>query len=240
MSPTVEPLPHPLLEAFGRPTWLELRSVREAAELKRSPVHLDGGSNAAVVVVPGFGGSDASVGPLADWLRSGGYVPHVAGVERNAVGSAWAQEQIVQALTEVGPAILLGHSRGGQQCRVTAQVHPQLVTAVLTLGAPVRAHVPRHFVLRGIVEGLRLAGRTGLHPRYDHDEDEAYAAVLGSPYTVEVPWTSIYSRSDGLVAPQACQDPAAQLVEVDCSHRGLIESVASFEAIASALKDLAR
>ena len=50
--------------------------------------------------------------------------------------------------------------------------------------------------------------------------------------------TSIWSKSDGFVAWQACTDPAATDVEIDCSHRGLIESVAAFEAIASVLGEI--
>ncbi|MEZ5227967.1 MAG: hypothetical protein R2710_15235 [Acidimicrobiales bacterium] len=50
-----------------------------------------------------------------------------------------------------------------------------------------------------------------------------------------MPWTTIYSRTDGVVEWQATLDPAAQAIEVDATHLGLTASVASFEAMARAL-----
>ncbi|MCP3934749.1 MAG: alpha/beta hydrolase [Actinomycetia bacterium] len=227
------PMPHPLVEAFGRPTWKERRRFAEAAELSNDPVELAPGDGRSVVVAPGFGGSAESVGDLVGWFDGAGYSVRVADLEGNRRASAWAVERIIATLDEIGrPSILIGHSRGGQQCRVAAHCRPDLIDRLITLGAPVRAHVPRHFVLRAAAEVLRAQA---LLRGVDLAEERRYEAVLTSPFEAAVDWTSIWSRSDGLVAWQACFSPAAENVEVECSHRGLVASVASFEAISESL-----
>ena len=121
----------------------------------------------------------------------------------------------------------------GQKCRVAALRRPDLVERLITLGAPVRAHLPRNAALRASVEVLRLVQR----PTPDAiAADECYEQDLYAPFDVDVPWTSIWARRDGVVEWQACLDPAAHCVGVACSHSGLVASVPSFEAIAAALE----
>lgn len=229
--------PHPLVEAFGRPTWRELRAPGEARALRASPVPLNDGAGRKVLVAPGFLGSSSSMAPLVDWLCTGGFDASIVALERNVRGSGWAVDQIVDALdASPEPTVLLGHSRGGQQARVAAMRRPDKIAHLITLGAPLTHTVPRHFALRGAVESLRLASRIGVYRPSDLDDEPAYVRDLAASFNVEVPWTSIWSRSDGFVAWQACVDPVATNVEVDCSHRGLIESIAAFEALAAALR----
>ena len=228
--------PHPLVEAFGRPTWRELRAPDEARRLREQPVSLGGGQGRRVVVAPGFLGSDDSVGALVEWLRSGGFQVAVAPLERNVRGRGWAVDRIVETIDAAdAPVILIGHSRGGQQARVAAVRRPAKLRQLITLGAPLKHSVPRHFVLRSAVESLRMASRIGIYRAGDMDDEHAYEADLRRPFDAGVPWTSIWSKTDGVVAWQPCTDPAATSIEVDCSHRGLIESVPAFEAVAHAL-----
>ena len=227
---------HPLAEAFGRPTWRELRAPAEALALHSAPVRLGGGSGRAVLVAPGFFGSSDSLSTLVEWLREGEFEASVVPLDRNIRGSGWAVDQIVASLDAAEtPVTLIGHSRGGQQARVAAMRRPERVGHLITLGAPMNHAVPRHFALRGAVESLRLACRVGLYRPLDLEDELEYEADLFSPFVDSVAWTSIWSRSDGFVAWQACVDEAATSIEVDCSHRGLVESIASFEALATAL-----
>ena len=231
--------PHPLLEAFGRPTWRELRAPEEARQLRKNPVPLAGGDGQRVVAVPGFLGSDDSVAPLASWLAAGEYDTSVVPLERNVRGSGWAVDRIVDEIDASSkPTILIGHSRGGQQARVAAVRRPDRIQHLVTLGAPLRHVVPRHFALRSAVESLRFASRLGVYRPVDLDDEAEYSADLFAPYALDAPWTSIWSRSDGFVAWQSCTDPAADSIEIDCSHRGLIESVAAFSAIAAVLQSV--
>ncbi|MEM7093057.1 MAG: hypothetical protein AAF567_08640 [Actinomycetota bacterium] len=228
---------HPLVEAFGRPTWLEVRAIAEARTLAATAVPLDAGGRRPVVLVPGFLGSESSLDSLATWLREGDYDVRIADLEMNIRGSGWGVDRIIDALDDIdAPSVLIGHSRGGQQARIATQRRPELVQQLITLGSPLSAPVPRHFLLRGAVESLRLASRLGVYRPGDMAEEEEYAADLDRAFDVDVPWTSISSSSDGFVAPEACFDPAATMVSIDCTHLGLIQSVAAFTAVAGVLR----
>lgn len=232
----IPPLPHPLAEAFGRPTWREWRKRAEAAELAGMVVPQELSLPRSIVVVPGFLGSADSVGSLVGWLEGAGHSVRVADLEGNYRASSWAVDRITETLGDAGaPSTLIGHSRGGQQSRVAAHRNPSLVDHLITLGAPVRSHAPRHFVLRAAVESLRIGGRLGALGGYDRAADREYEASLAAPFTPDVPWTAIHSLTDGFVAWQACMDAAASNVEVDCSHRGLIASIPAFRAIAATM-----
>ena len=236
MSPgEAVPLPPPFVEAFGRPTWREVRAIEEARLVAAEPPYLVDGQGAAVVIAPGFGGSTGSMSTLADWLAASNWEVSVADLDRNARDSTRAATAITAELERREGATLIGHSRGGQQSRVVAVRRPELVDRLITLGAPIRSHAPRHFALRATVETLRVVGRTGLLGTYDRDDERAYEADLFTPFVVDVDWTTIWSKSDGFVAWQACADPAATAMEVNCSHRGLVASVAAFRAIAEVL-----
>lgn len=189
------------------------------------------------MLVPGFLGSESSLATLAGWLVDGGFRVDVVDLELNARGSGWAVERIVDVLGDGPPGVLIGHSRGGQQSRVAVQRRPELATQLVTLGSPFRDHVPRHFVLRGAVETLRFASRLGLYRPGDQDSEQAYVDDLAAPYDVDVPFTSIWSRSDGFVAWQQSVVVGAESVEVDCSHLGLTASRASYRALAAVLDD---
>ncbi len=232
-------MPHPLVEAFGRPTWMEARAVREAAALKRDSVPLNPGHGTKVVLAPGFYGSETSLKPLGSWLSDAGYDVTLAALERNARASSWAADRIEETLEQSNePVVLIGHSRGGQQARVVTQRRPELVRQLITLGSPQRAHLPRHFVLRAAVATLQAGSKAGLLGEYNQAAEDQYEAELFSPYDIDVPWTSIWSRTDGIVAWQSCLIPGARSVEVKCSHVGLVASVPAFAAIADELDRL--
>jgi hypothetical protein len=55
------------------------------------------------------------------------------------------------------------------------------------------------------------------------------------PFPPEIPFVSIFTRLDGVLAPEVCLDPGAYPIEVRTTHRGLRASVPSFQAIAEAL-----
>lgn len=189
--------------------------------------------------MPGFFGSERSLDPLVGWLREANYDAVTVPLELNVRGSGWAVDQLLDTLDRIGPAIVIGHSRGGQQARVGAVRRPELFEHLVTLGSPLRAAVPRHFVLRGTVETLRLFSRLGVYRPEDQADEPAYESDLLRPFDVDVDWTSIWSRTDGIVAWQSCRDRAANDIEVDCSHLGLTESVPAFEALAGVLAAIA-
>ena len=56
-----------------------------------------------------------------------------------------------------------------------------------------------------------------------------------APLASELPFLSIYSRSDGIVDWRSCLDPAARHVEVDSSHCGMAFNVEVLRAIGAEL-----
>jgi len=232
------PLPNRLALAFGRPTWLEARQRRERLALRQHPVTPPTGRGRPLLIVPGYGGSDESMAPLAAWLVAGGFEVTVAPLERNIRSSSWAADRVGDALEALGaPAVLVGHSRGGQAARVAAARNPSRVSQLVTLGAPVRHHYPEHILLRTSFEALRAAAFLRLFAEWNPAAERAFAADLFAPFPDGLPWTSIWTPTDGYVAPEACLDSKAVSMQVSCTHRGLVESVASFEAIAAVLDE---
>lgn len=110
-------------------------------------------------------------------------------------------------------ATLLGWSLGGLYAREVAKLLGPLVRQVITIGTPFNAGADHTNV--GWIFRL-LSGAPQVF-------DPAFSARLRS--APAVPTTSIYSRSDGVVAWQTCthHQPGAQAedVEVNSSHLGM-------------------
>jgi pimeloyl-ACP methyl ester carboxylesterase len=107
---------------------------------------------------------------------------------------------------------LVGWSLGGLYARELARAHPERVRLVITLATPFRdisaTHAARLISLRPGGRPLR----------------EAHALRQALRQPLPVPSTSIYSRTDGIVAWQSCLEepgPDRESVEVACSHTGM-------------------
>src|SRR5215470_13864740 len=75
-------------ESVPLPIWQELLVGVEAAFLRISPVFwgygIPHGDGSAVVLVPGFLGTDLYLNPLHSWVRRIGYQPYSSGITLNA------------------------------------------------------------------------------------------------------------------------------------------------------------
>ncbi len=238
------PLPSALRGLLGPAAWRELRAPIERrvfdADRQRLDALLPPGAGRPVVLVPGYLAGDTSMREIDRWLSRGGYAVSFAKIGRNVKTSSWAAERIVEALELANassgrPVIVIGHSRGGQEARVAVARRTDLVDRLITLGSPVRHHLPRSFPLRSSIEGLRLLARSPIGPNFPADADDDYECELFETFPAGVRWTTIYSRTDGIVEWQATLDPSATPIEVHATHLGLTASVPSFEAMASAL-----
>jgi triacylglycerol lipase len=240
VTPGLPALPPAIVGAFGGRWWNEGRAPLERLQLARTGVPLAPRRGRRVVLVTGYLDGGTGSRPLVDWLRGAGYRVDVAKMRGNIGASSTGVERIEHTLRSAddGPAILIGHSRGGQLARVAAFRNPELVDQLITLGAPVRAHLPRNAALRTSVEALRLIYLLPIGPNLDPKANTRYEQDLFTPFDVDVPWTSIWSKIDGVVEWQTCLDERAQSIEVPTSHTGLIASVASFRAIASVLDQM--
>jgi pimeloyl-ACP methyl ester carboxylesterase len=233
------------------PLWRESRVALEAARLFRSPVWrgdgVPAGDGRPVLLVPGFMAGDGSLGTMTRWLRANGYWTSRAGIRANIGCSQEACERLerrAEALADrTGEKVaIIGQSRGGVLARVVAYRRPDLVSGIVTLGAPTVSMLRVHpFVLLNV--GLVGALGTGRVPGLMSLRClrgaccESFRTELRASFPADVGYVSAYSRSDGIVDWHACLDPAAEHVEVHASHCGMAVSEQVYRLLAGALAE---
>jgi pimeloyl-ACP methyl ester carboxylesterase len=191
------------------------------------------GDGHPVIVFPGLSASDASTAPLRSYLRHLGYAPSGwnqgfnfgprAGVLRTA------REQLEEAVATTGRrASLIGWSLGGIYARELAKQMPDLVRSVVTLGTPFagRHTSTNAWRLYALASGRDIESET---TRFD------------LPQAPPMPTSSIFSRTDGVVAwkasvQQRCpRNPHTENIEVVASHVGLGLNPSTWWALADRL-----
>ena len=225
----VRPLraPGPMLLALeGRAPWefgVTLATLPWLSGVERGDGH-------AVVVYPGLAASDTSTLPLRMFLRQRGYEAHGWELRFNFGPRAGVLEQSIERVRELhrrtGRRVsLLGWSLGGVYAREIAKLLAKEVRCVITLGTPFTGSpkATNAWRIYELASGHKL------------DEPAVLARVRAAP---SVPTTSIYSRSDGVVAWQcSIQEPAphTENIEVAASHVGMGLNPAAWYAIADRL-----
>jgi len=207
--------------AFGLVPWLRGRLPR--------------GDGHPVLVVPGFTADDRSTRPLRAVLRDQGFASHGWSLGSN-MGStsgvvAGLRARLLQLHARHGRRVtLVGWSLGGVYARLLAAEHPGKIRQVVTLASPYR-----------MVEVDRSASYP-IWRRVEHLHDGRLAG-WGVPEAdrppLQVPATSIYSRTDGVVRWEKCIDetesgcvyPRAENIEVRATHVGLGTNPAVIVAI---------
>jgi hypothetical protein len=201
---------------------LEIRAFWEFAALlpawpalQKAPA----GDGHTVIIFPGLSAGDASTAPLRRYLTGLGYEVHgwKQGLNlgpRHGVLDA-ARLQVEEAHRATGRRVsLIGWSLGGIYARELAKLLPDMVHCVITLGTPF-ASSPKSTNAWRVYEFA--TGRKTEH------ETKNYS--LPTPPTV--PTTSIYSKTDGVVAWQGSiqvphkSNPRTENVEVFASHIGM-------------------
>jgi pimeloyl-ACP methyl ester carboxylesterase len=219
------PAPH-LFFCEARAMWEHAALVGAIPWLSLLPA----GDGHPVLVLPGLAASDMSTAPLRAFLRHRGYAAYGWNLGRNLGLRPGLTTRKLKRLREIrehhGRKVsLIGWSLGGIFAREVAKELPDEVRQVITLGSPFKGH-PKATRAWRLYEFL--AG---------HSVDEAR---LGAdvPSAPPVPTTSIFSRSDGIVAWQCCiEDEHAHTenVEVWASHFGLGANPAALYVIADRL-----
>jgi pimeloyl-ACP methyl ester carboxylesterase len=229
MSPAEDTIgpPSPLLLALEGRAFLELGAYFAATPLLRLAPKGDGHP---VMVMPGMAATDFSTRPLRAFLRGRGYAAHGWAQGRNdaRTGMLSALRQRLHALHERYEAklSLIGWSLGGLYARELAKLEPGLVRQVITLASPFTGPPTASNAARAyeIITGRKAGGEPELRARFRQ--------------APPVPTTSIYTRSDGIVAWQCCvQAPGEQVenIEVRSSHIGLGHHPLALYAIADRL-----
>ena len=215
---------------------LEVRAIWELSALlpawpllNRAPW----GDSHPVVVFPGLTANDISTAPLRRYLQ---LLNHSAcgwdqgfnfGPRPGVLDEA--RDQLVRTFESTGRKIsLLGWSLGGIYARELAKEMPQMVRGVITLGTPFAgSHRSTHaWRLYELASGRSI-----------EQESKGYNLSKAPP----VPTTSIYSRTDGVVAWQGSvqspgsENPQTENIEVLASHVGLGFNPSAWWAIADRL-----
>lgn len=179
------------------------------------------GDGHPVVIFPGLAGDGNSVATLRAHCRSLGYPAFDWGQGFNTGPQgdldAWLhglKSQVVDLLAgHAQPATLIGWSLGGLYAREIGKLIAPRIRQVITIGTPFNAQADHTNVgwLFRLLSGSSSAMDASLSRR------------LRTPPPLRT--TSIYSRSDGVVAWQTCRhDKRSSLVhdiEVEGSHIGL-------------------
>ncbi|MFD9702898.1 esterase/lipase family protein [Lentzea sp. NPDC059081] len=210
-----------------------LRALWDIPRLRRHPVWRtadpDRGGGLGVVLVPGFGAGGVSLSPAGSWLRARGYRPVLAGVGFTVGCTADLLAKVLRSTEEHAertsrPVVLLGQSRGGGLARLAAARRPDLVRGLVMIGSPVLDPLGAHPDVMRIARFLTRLAAAGVPGLLDDDCMrgpcfEEHVRTLAEP--LRVPAISIFSRSDGVVPWQLCQDPCAECVEVHSTHTGM-------------------
>ena len=221
-----------LLALEGRAPWEFAASIAAAPWLRKLPR----GDGHCVLVLPGLAANDLTTLPMRTFLKDRGYgaLPWEQGLNLGPrAGVLDALRARVRELHRLDgrKVSLLGWSLGGVYARELAKEMPEFVRCVITLGSPF-AGPPQ------ATNAWWLFERVSGHPEPDA---EMQAALRVAP---PVPTTSIYSRTDGIVAWQCSLNPPGPLaenIEVHASHIGLGLNPLAMVAIADRLaQDSAR
>lgn len=193
------------------------------------------GDGHPVLVLPGFMTSDTSTRVLRRFLKSLGYDAHTWNLGRNlgprAIGAQG--EKLVERLREVHEATgqkvsLVGWSLGGVMARLLSRRAPDAIRQVITLGSPFNGSPKSSNVWR-LYELMSGSKVDGVHTQ------DMIAEIAAPPL---VPFSAIYSKADGVVAWETCQDaPTAtsESIEVHGSHIGLGVNPSVLYAVADRL-----
>jgi triacylglycerol lipase len=202
-----------------RPMLQERRTLAEARTLLRHPVWrgrgVPRGDGLAVLLVPGVAAGDVPLTFLSRWLGRIGYRSYRSKVRLNVDGTQEAIDRLERRLALMAeraerPVAVIGQGHGGHLAKGVAIRRPDLVAGIVSLGCP------------------HVSASTGSWPG------------LQAPFPADVPFTSIYSRTDGVVEWRACLDPAADQVEVRSSHFGMAVHPAVFREVGVRLAAMGR
>ena len=195
------------------------------------------GDRRPVMVIPGFGASDASTTVLRRYLAWLDYDVHgwALGENVGAKTVGMKNEVLIARLDtlfeQVGQKItLIGWSMGGIMARMIARRRPEAVERLILLASPFAGDP---YANRAWPLYERMSGHSLAHP-------VARAQIAESQLAPPVPSVSIYSKSDGVVAWECCIEPAAphsRNIEVSSAHCGFAFDATVLRTVADVLSE---
>jgi pimeloyl-ACP methyl ester carboxylesterase len=237
-------------EAVELPIWQELLAGVELLYLRVSPAYwglgIPHGDGSAVVVIPGFLGTDLYLTEFRLWLRRIGYRSYNSGFGFNAecpnLLIRYRLEQTIRkAHQDTGRKVhLIGHSLGGVIARAAAARMPDCVASVITLGSPFRGVAIHPSVLRAaeLVRGqiLERHGERVLPDCYTGACTCDFLESIAGKLPRSVSQTAIFTRTDGIVDWRVCKTGKAAVdFEVSGTHIGLVFNPIVYDLVARRL-----
>jgi pimeloyl-ACP methyl ester carboxylesterase len=234
------------------PIWQEALFGAELLLLHASPVYyglgIPHGDGSAVILIPGFLGTDLYVEHLQSWLERIGYRAYLSGIGVNAecpnlLIRYRLAATMEEALATTGRKVhLIGHSLGGIIARSLAAQRPKDIASVTTLAAPLRGTVMHPSVLRAanVVRSQILSQHgSGVLPEcYTPRCTCAFLSSLRGTTPASIVQTAIYTKDDGIVNWRYCRtgDPDIDF-EVPGTHIGLVFNPSVYTIIAERLAE---
>lgn len=204
------------------------------------------GDDSAVIIIPGFLGTDLYLMELYAWLGRIGYRPYFSGIGINAdcpnlLIQRHVIETVERALRESGrPIHLIGHSLGGVIARSIAGQRPRDVASVITLASPIRGTVANRNVVHA-ADAIRLRilqehGEGVLPDCYTGRCTCNFIDSLRRKVPDSMLQTAIYTRDDGIVDWRYCRtrDPEIDF-EVPGTHIGMAFNPSAYAVVAQRL-----
>lgn len=242
-----KPSPYPEADTS---LWTEALFGAEILLLHATPVYygfgVPPGDGSAVVIIPGFLGTDLYLTELHGWLERIGYRPYFSGIGINAECPNLLMERhlsdtVQKALKETGKKIhLIGHSLGGVLARALAGQRPRDVASVITLASPFRGTVLHRTILHA-AEAIRLQiqrehGSTVLPGCYTGKCTCNFINFLRREVPRSMLQTAIYTRHDGVVDWRYCVTRNRNVdFEVPGTHIGMAFNAAAYAIMADRL-----
>ena len=249
------PIINPIADGMEAPDvqiWQEALVGIEILLLRASPVYYGWGApkgdGSAVIVIPGFLGTDIYLTEMHAWLKRMGYRPYFSGIGLNAecpnlLIRQKLSETLQTARKETGRKVhLIGHSLGGIIARSLAGKRPKDIRSVITLGSPFRGTVVHPSILKAanMVRDriLQRNGRGVLPDCYTGRCTCDFLQRLRNEFPPSVMETAVYTRSDGIVDWRYCITGNPDVdVEVPGTHIGLAFNPTVYGLIADRLAD---
>jgi pimeloyl-ACP methyl ester carboxylesterase len=208
------------MSRHGAPSvWLligELRALWDwlRARLRpRAHNQVDVGGGQPVITIPGFLAGDISMAQMRANLRAAGFRAHGWRMGINRGARADILDRLDARVTEIAaregrPPALVGWSLGGIYAREYAKRFPERVHSVVTMGTP--------------FSGSRRANNAWRLYRIvaGHDVEDPPIMLHDAPKPA-VPTYALWSRHDGVVAPDSARGLAEEsdaAIECDCVH----------------------
>jgi len=231
--------------------WKEALFGAELLLLHASPVYyglgIQRGDGSAVIVIPGFLGSDFYLSHLHAWLGRIGYRAYLSGIGLNAeCPNLLIRHRLRETLERAWKASggrkihLIGHSLGGIIARSVAAQYPDMVSSVITLGSPFRGTVAHQSVLRAAATVrnhiLKEHGGAVLPDCYTARCMCDFVCSLKTDIADAVQQTAIYTKDDGVVDWRYCVTGNPDVdFEVPGTHIGMVYNSSVYNVLAERL-----